>query len=60
MILELKKDKILLVALIVLLSITVYNLKYSLNSKAIETTNVKPLKNSNYRSRAWWRRPGSW
>lgn len=44
MILELKKDKILLVALIVLLSITVYNLKYSLNSKAIETTNVKPLK----------------
>jgi len=44
MILILKKDKILLMVLILLLSITVYNLKYSLDSKATEPTNAKSLK----------------
>lgn len=44
MILIIKKDKIILFALIVLLSITVYNLKYSLNSKSLETTNANLVK----------------
>lgn len=44
MILILKKDKILLMVLILLLSITVYNLKYSLDSKATEPTNAKSFK----------------
>ena len=44
MILILKKDKILLMVLILLLSITAYNLKYSLDSKATEPTNAKSLK----------------
>lgn len=44
MIFVLRKEKILLVALILLLSITVYNLKFTFNADAIETTNAKTAK----------------